>query len=91
VVKAAAVPVPDERLGERVCLIVQTPPGREIDAQQLLAHLGRAGLSKYDMPEYLATVDELPLMPSGKVFKRRLIEWMDEGRVAPAPVRYTSA
>jgi acyl-CoA synthetase (AMP-forming)/AMP-acid ligase II len=91
VVKAAAVPVPDERLGERVCLIVQTPPGREIDGQQLLAHLGRAGLSKYDMPEYLATVDELPLMPSGKVFKRRLIEWMDEGRVAPAPVRYTSA
>lgn len=91
VAKAAAVPVPDERLGEKVCLIVQMQPGHDVDAQDLLGHLGRAGLSKYDMPEYLATVPELPLMPSGKVLKRRLTEWVDEGRVSPDPVRYVPA
>jgi acyl-CoA synthetase (AMP-forming)/AMP-acid ligase II len=91
VAKAAAVPVPDERLGEKVCLIVQMQPGQEVDAQDMLAHLAEAGLSKYDMPEYLAAVDELPLMPSGKVLKRRLIDWMDEGRVSPVPVRSVRA
>jgi acyl-CoA synthetase len=89
VTKAAAVPMPDERLGEKVCLIVQMRPGHDIDPQELLTYLGQAGLSKYDMPEYMAAVDELPLMPSGKVLKRQLIEWMNEGKVSPAPVRFT--
>jgi acyl-CoA synthetase (AMP-forming)/AMP-acid ligase II len=91
VAKAAAVPVPDERLGEKVCLIVQMQSGHEVDAQDMLAHLAQAGLSKYDMPEYLAAVDELPLMPSGKVLKRRLIDWLDEGRVSPVAVRSVRA
>lgn len=88
VAKAAAVPVPDERLGERVCLVVQVQPGRQVAADDLLAHLAGAGLSKYDMPEYLATVDDLPLMPSGKVLKRRLLEWIEDGRLTPRPVRF---
>jgi acyl-CoA synthetase len=91
VAKAAAVPMPDERLGEKVCLVVQMRPGHSVDAQELLTHLGKAGLSKYDMPEYLAAVDELPLMPSGKILKRRLLEWMNEGQLSPTPVRFTPA
>ncbi|WP_324274957.1 class I adenylate-forming enzyme family protein [Blastococcus brunescens] len=87
VAKAAAVPVPDERLGERVCLVVQPKPDRDVSSGDLLVHLADAGLSKYDMPEYLATVDDLPLMPSGKVLKRRLLEWIEEGRLSPRPVR----
>jgi AMP-binding enzyme/alcohol dehydrogenase-like protein len=39
VAKAAVVPVPDKRLGERVCLVVQARPGLDLDAQELLAHL----------------------------------------------------
>jgi acyl-CoA synthetase len=91
VTKAAVVPVPDERLGEKVCLVVQARPGLEIDAQELLSHLDEAGLSKFDMPEYFAQVEDLPLMPSGKILKRRLVEWIDEGRLAPSPVRFAPA
>jgi acyl-CoA synthetase (AMP-forming)/AMP-acid ligase II len=91
VAKAAVVPVPDERLGEKVCLVVQARPGLELDAQELLAHLDDAGLSKFDMPEYFAQVEDLPLMPSGKILKRRLVEWIDEGRLAPSPVRFAPA
>lgn len=91
VVKAAVVPVPDERLGEKVCLVVQARPGRVLDAEELLSHLDDAGLSKFDMPEYFAQVDDLPLMPSGKILKRRLTEWIDEGTLAPVPVRFTPA
>lgn len=90
VAKAAAVPVPDERLGEKVCLVVQTRPGQDVEAADLLGHLNRAGLSRYDMPEYFAVVDEIPLMPSGKILKRRLIEWLSAGEVEPTPVRFTA-
>src|SRR6185312_4391881 len=50
--RAAAVPVKDARLGEKVCLAVVFEPGKSATPAQLLAHLGEAGLSRYDMPEY---------------------------------------
>ncbi|MDR0357979.1 MAG: acyl--CoA ligase [bacterium] len=89
VAKAAAVPVPDERLGEKVCLVVQGRSGEGLDPQDVLSHLDRAGLSRYDMPEYFVQVESLPLLPSGKIPKRRLVEWIDEGRLVPRPVRFT--
>src|SRR5262249_32209543 len=51
--KAAAFGVPDPRLGEKVCLAVVARPGALIDPENLLRQLDRAGLSKYDMPEFL--------------------------------------
>lgn len=84
--KAAAMPVPDERLGERVCLVV-TAPGVTVDAQALLHHLDAVGLSKFDMPEYFLQIDEMPLMPSGKVLKRRLVEQVRDGVLVPRAVR----
>ncbi len=87
--KAAAVPFPDERLGERVCLVVSLKRGTAIEPEELLEHLDAAGLSRYDMPEYFLRLDELPLMPSGKIFKRRLVEWLDSGRVSATPIRFS--
>ena len=90
VLKAAAFGVPDERLGEKVCLSVVLRPGERIDAAQLLAHLHETGLSKYDMPEYFIELDAFPLTASGKILKRELIEWVRSGRIAPVPVRWTA-
>jgi acyl-CoA synthetase len=45
-------------------------------------------LSKYDMPEYLLAVDEIPLTPNGKIRKRDLVDWVAQGRVKPQPVRW---
>ncbi len=39
------------------------------------------------MPEYFLELDDIPLTPSGKVFKRDLVAWVEEGRIKPAPVR----
>jgi acyl-CoA synthetase len=86
--RVAAVPVPDQRLGERVCLAVMLRPGKSIDAQEMLRHLDGVGLSKYDMPEYFARVDEIPLTPSGKIRKRDVADWIAAGRVKPEPVRF---
>ena len=57
VLKAAAFPIPDERLGERVCLAVVTRDGKAAAADQMLAHLDQHGLSKYDMPEFILPLE----------------------------------
>jgi len=85
--KAAAFGVADERLGEKVCLAViahDSAPG----ADEILEHLAREGLSRFDMPEYLVVVEEFPLTASGKILKRELVQWVASGRLQPEPVRY---
>lgn len=88
VAKAAAFPVPDERLGERVCLAVIPRPNETVAPMALLAHLNDNGLSKYDMPEYFVSLESFPLTASGKVLKRRLVEMVKEGSLTPQPVRW---
>lgn len=83
---AAAIPVKDDRLGERVCLVVTTRNGEPLDTSALLSHLEAAGLSRFDMPEFTATVDALPLTASGKILKRALADAVAEGRLQPEPV-----
>jgi acyl-CoA synthetase len=91
VARAAVIPVPDTRLGEKVCLAVMFKQGQHADAQALLAHLDEAGLSRYDMPEYYIALDEIPLTASGKIFKRGLVDDVKAGRLAVTPVRFTPA
>jgi acyl-CoA synthetase (AMP-forming)/AMP-acid ligase II len=86
--RVAAVPVTDQRLGERVCLAVMFQPGKAATPQEILSHLDVVGLSKYDMPEYFLAVDEIPLTASGKVRKRDVLDWIAEGRVKPEPIRW---
>ena len=59
--RAAAFPVPDPRLGERVCLAVVMRPNLPLDPQEMLQHLAAAGLSKSDMPEFILPVADMPL------------------------------
>lgn len=85
--KAAAFGVADERLGERVCLAI-IAAGDAPGPADLLSHLARAGLSKYDMPEWFIALDEFPLTASGKILKRELVERVRRGEIKPEPVRY---
>ena len=88
VAKAAAFAVPDERLGERVCLAILPSGSRRPEADEMLSHLFTLGLSKYDMPEFYIVMDEFPLTASGKILKRELAEWARDGRLKPAPCRF---
>ena len=90
VLKAAAFPVPDPRLGERVCLAIIPRDGTPVDGDELLRHLDTAGLSKFDMPEYFIALEAFPLTASGKILKRELVEWTKSGRIIPAPIRFAS-
>ena len=86
VARVACFPVPDERLCERVCIAV----AGGVAPDELLAHLGREGLSKYDMPEYFAHLEEFPLTASGKILKRELVEMVKRGEIAPVAVRFAA-
>ncbi|HEV2301438.1 MAG TPA: class I adenylate-forming enzyme family protein [Stellaceae bacterium] len=85
--KAAAFAVADDRLGERVCLAVVTRGGAQIEPRAIIAHLAAAGLARYDMPEFLLCLDEMPLTASGKMQKRELTRQVTEGLLKPIPVR----
>jgi acyl-CoA synthetase len=89
VARCAAFAVPDERLGEKVCLSVIFHEGTSAEPYELLAHLHAAGLSRYDMPEYFIAMESYPLTASGKILKRELVEWARSGRIRPTPVRWT--
>ncbi len=82
--RAAAFPVPDDRLGERVCIAITGTP----DADELLAHLHDQGLSKFDMPEWFLRLDSFPLTASGKIMKRELIAMRERGEISPEPCRF---
>jgi acyl-CoA synthetase len=89
VARAAALPVPDQRLGEKVCLAVMLRPGSAVTPDEVLAHLDRSGLSRYDMPEYFLKLDEIPLTASGKILKRDIVSQIVEGKIVPSPIRFT--
>lgn len=81
--RVAAFPVPDDRLGERVCIAVSGA----IQPDELVDHLQRQGLSKYEIPEYFIRVEEFPLTASGKILKRELVLQVRRGELKPLPIR----
>lgn len=91
IAKAAAFPVADDRLGEKVCVAITPAENRSVSADALLAHLAAEGLSKYDMPEYFISMPQLPTTASGKILKRELVELVRAGQLSPDPIRYRAA
>jgi acyl-CoA synthetase (AMP-forming)/AMP-acid ligase II len=79
----AAIPVPDDRLGERACLAVMFEDGQIASAAEILAHLGDEGLSRYDMPEFWLPLADIPLMPNGKMEKLEIIRRVRDGSLVP--------
>nr|WP_255670408.1 AMP-binding protein [Aeromicrobium wangtongii] len=73
VAAVAAVAMPDDRLGERVCLfVVPRVPGQEPTLQEIIAPLAEQGVAKFKWPERLEIVQELPRNAIGKILKREL-------------------
>jgi len=71
---AAVVGVPNEDLGEEVKAVVQVMPGIEAGAaltDELLAFC-RDHLSRQKVPRSIDYEDELPRLPTGKLYKRLL-------------------
>jgi len=74
---AAIVPMPDPVLGEKACCFVQLKPDQSLTLDQVTAFLADKNVSKNKWPEWLETVDEMPLTPTRKIIKGRLAEHLD--------------
>ncbi|MCP2336086.1 (2,3-dihydroxybenzoyl)adenylate synthase [Actinomadura rupiterrae] len=72
VAAAAVVPVPDDELGERVCLCVVLRPGRALGLDEVRAAMEREGVARYKLPERLEVLPDIPLTSLGKTDKRAL-------------------
>ena len=70
----AAVAMPDEVFGERVCIYVVPKAGVEVTLDGIREHLMARGVSKEWFPEYLVVTDQLPVAPGGKLAKAALRE-----------------
>jgi acyl-CoA synthetase len=69
---AAAVAMPDEVFGERVCMYAELEPDAELDLDALVTFLRQRGVSPEWLPERLVVVDSLPRASGGKVAKGEL-------------------
>ena len=70
----ACVPMPDERLGERMCAFVILRPGASLGLAELVAYLASLEIARFKLPERLEVVPEFPVSTFGKVSKKALAE-----------------
>lgn len=73
VAEAAAVGMPDERYGERVCaVVVLREAGGSLGLDEVGRHFAEAGMARQKTPERIIVVGELPRTAAGKLQKYRL-------------------
>jgi len=69
----AAVGMPDEKLGEKVCCYAVVSPGQEnLTLREMSDYLLARGLAIQKVPERLEIVPELPMTATGKIQKHIL-------------------
>lgn len=72
VAEAASFAMPDDVLGERVCVAAAAKPGQEITLDEIKAHLKAQDVAIFKWPERLITVQTLPRNALGKVLRAEL-------------------
>lgn len=73
VAQAAAIAVPDEKWGERPLLVIVPKPHSSLDADIVRARIGK-GLARWQVPERIEFIDQMPIGPTGKILKKVLRE-----------------
>jgi len=77
IAKAAVVPYPDERLGQRTCACIVSADGDDITLEEVTRFLRGLGVATYKLPERLEVLPELPLASGWKVARQMLRARLD--------------
>ena len=72
IAQSAIVPMPDDVLGERACCFA-VATDKNLDLNQVCAYLLDKGIAKTKLPERLVLMDEMPMTPTRKIIKGRLV------------------
>ncbi|MBU2644648.1 fatty acid--CoA ligase family protein, partial [bacterium] len=70
--EVAVVSMPDEILGEKMCVYAVPMPGETLALSDLTSHMAELGIAKYKYPERLEIVEIIPRNPVGKILKNEL-------------------
>jgi len=76
--QVAAVAMPDQTLGERVCAFIKPKKGTLISFEEIVSYLKEKKTSVLNLPERIEVIEEMPLTNVGKVDKRKLREEIKE-------------
>lgn len=69
VLDVAAVAMPDERLGERICVYVVPKEGEKVTLGELTSFMQEKDIAIYKRPQRLEITKEIPKDPGGKILK----------------------
>ena len=72
VLEAAAIAMPDEKLGERVCVYAVPRAGETLTLEGIVEFMKKANVATYKLPERLEVVAAIPRNPVGKTLKSQL-------------------
>jgi acyl-CoA synthetase (AMP-forming)/AMP-acid ligase II len=73
--EAVVIGLPDDRTGERVCVVgIARDPASPPSLQSITGHLRAHGLSTFKLPEQLELIDTFPTGLLNKVNKRELVK-----------------
>ncbi|MCP4751816.1 MAG: acyl--CoA ligase [Proteobacteria bacterium] len=83
VFEAAVFGVPDEKMGEKLGMVIMVKSGSSLNEEELKNHLSQ-NLARFKVPEHIWLQNEpLPRMGTGKIFKRKIkqdkIELLEKG------------
>lgn len=73
ILEAHVIGVPDERLGEEVCVFLRIQEGSILTPEDVINYC-KGHISYHKIPKYINIVEELPKTPVGKVQKFKLRE-----------------
>lgn len=74
VMQCAIVPYPDKTLGERACLVVLPAADKHLTLDDVRAYLEKQGVAKLRWPEKVIEVESMPMTPTRKIIKGKLIQ-----------------
>ncbi len=78
VAEAAAVGVDDDDYGKRLRAFVALREGQKATEDELKDHV-KANLARYKVPREIVVLEELPRNATGKVLKRELVDYDEDG------------
>jgi len=74
VLDAAAIAMPDERLGEKICVYVAPKEGETVTLGELTSFMKQKSIAIYKLPQRLEITKEIPKDQGGKILKNILKE-----------------
>lgn len=92
--RVAVVAVPDDRFGERVCLVLESRNDKVVPALDTVRAVFVAhGVSHYKLPEQIASVATLPQTSVGKIDKKAIVKMVTGQGLAghAAPTRFRTS